>query len=1498
MKNEYYANRIPSEGTLHAFENERDACGTGFIAAISGEKTNTILNHGLDSICRMMHRGALAADGKTGDGCGIAAQIPAKLFRPVLAEKNIRLKNDNDLGVGVFFLPHANKASQMKVRILAESIAREQKLIFIAWRKVPVNVDALGAIAQKSMPEILHMLVQRPVGTSDEAFERKLYLCRRKIIRLASEENISDVYVPSFSHRLIIYKALAAPTALRLFYDDLRNPDFETAICLFHQRYSTNTFPSWSLAQPFRMLAHNGEINTIRGNRNWMRSRETIFASERWGKDSYLLHDLCSNKESDSATLDAVLELLVLSGRSLEHAMSMLVPPAWENNPDIGPDERAFYQYHSAFMEPWDGPAALVFTDGKTVCAALDRNGLRPMRYKITKDGLVIAASEQGTIDIPDDQIVSKGRLGPGQMFSVNTVTSKVSFDAEIKQNLARRQPYREWIQENQIALYVTAGHGSSHAAAYPPEELFKLQIAFGYSAEEMEMGLIPMIKGAEEAIYSMGDDTPLAVLSTKPRLLFSYFKQTFAQVTNPPIDPIRERNAMSISTGIGAEQNLLSETPEHARVVRINSPVLFPEELQQIKELGSNWPYKVISTLWSLGDDGNMDNAIARICGESEEAVDAGAAILILSDKGVSETYAALPALLSVGAVHQHLTRFKKRLRISIILESGEVRDSHHLACVLAYGATCVFPYLALESIANILETDRKNQFEGLDHATAAKNYRKALEKGLLKIMSKMGISVLNSYQGAQIFEAVGIADSLIDLCFKNTPSKIGGIGVYELAAEYLARHHEAFDVKLSPEDSLKLPDPGYNRFRNKGERHVIDPSTLRTFHAFVKSNDPAQYKNYVEEIAKNRPLSIKDLFTLKPAGDPLSIEEVEPIESIRKRFTTAAMSLGAISPEAHEAIAIAMNRIGGKSDSGEGGEDPKRFKPYANGDWANSKIKQVASGRFGVTAEYLVNAEELEIKMAQGAKPGEGGQLPAYKVEGVIAKLRRTQPGIQLISPPPHHDIYSIEDLAQLIHDLKEINPTARICVKLVAESGVGTIAAGVAKANADIILISGHEGGTGASPLISIKNAGLPWEIGLSEARQVLMLNGMRERVTLRTDGGLRTGLDIVIAAILGAEEFNFGTIALIALGCIYVRKCHLNNCPTGIATTDPEFRAKFKGSPDMLVNFFNAVAQEVREIMAQLGIRKMDDMIGKTALLEQRSLPDHPKADTLNLAPLLKDVAGETASPRICTQVRNDPPIVIGDLDSTIVKDARNAIEKAEPVALHYAVENIHRNIGTKLSGEIARKYGDNGLANGSITLHLAGSAGQSLGTFLCSGVRILLTGEANDYVGKGMCGGEIVLRPPAHASFIAAENAIAGNALLYGATGGRFFANGTVGERFAVRNSGVTAVVEGIGDHGCEYMTNGCVLVIGKTGNNFAAGMSGGIAYVLDEDGKLAQRLNKEMAQLLPLAEEDQATVTQLLTEHHRLTGSAKAKAILDAKAESFAKMKKILPKTK
>ncbi len=1497
MKNDH---QIKTLGSLYDPAHEHDSCGVGFIAQTSGRRSNRILRIGLRSICSLMHRGALDADAKTGDGAGIMTQIPYKIFVPEVTRLGHTLYKESDLAVGVMFLPHDNAYAQARAKAITQDVLEKRGLFLFGWREVPINLRVLGEKAQSTMPRIEHVLIGKPWGMADDDYERRLFLARNEIEDIAAADKINNFYIPSFSHRVIVYKGLLVSASVEKFYPDLSNPDYATAICVYHQRYSTNTFPKWPLAQPFRMMAHNGEINTVRGNRNWMQAREAELRADFWGNDINLLRPIIQPGGSDSASLDNALEVLTMSGRSILHSMTMLVPPAWRSDANISQEVADFYEYHRCICEPWDGPAALCFTDGITVGASLDRNGLRPARYALSEDGVFSLGSEVGITGIDLKNIVEMGRLAPGEMIAIDTAGGKLLRDKDIKAALAARKPYGEWLKKNMVKFdNLTEKEAKPAEGELDIMSLTQRQIAFGYNSEELDVILKPMFKDAAEAVGSMGDDTPLAVLSLQPRLLYTYFKQLFAQVTNPPIDPIREKLVMSLHTVMGWRRNLLSETPEHCHQIMLDSPILLDAELEKLVSLDSDFPAKTISCLWPVSEGtAGLQKTIHRVCQEVEAAVDAEVRIIVLSDRGVDHENVAAPMLLAMGAVHHHLRRVGKRMKASMVCETAEARDVHQIACLVGFGASCVNPYLAFETLREIIE---KGEID-LDFGKAAINYRKALENGLLKIMSKMGISVVSSYRGAQVFEAIGISTKLVEECFTGTATQIEGVGFTEIAQESLTRHTMAYGNAV-PVEAGKLDNPGYYKIRRGGELHAVTPPVLQNFHTFVgikgadKAGKAEDYKKYVEAVLANRPHSLRNLLDILPLpSGPVPIEEVEPIEEIRRRFTTAGMSLGALSPEAHETLAIAMNRIGGKSNSGEGGEDPRRFKRDANGDLANSAIKQIASGRFGVTAAYLASATEIEIKMAQGAKPGEGGQLPGHKVNAYIAKLRHAVEGVTLISPPPHHDIYSIEDLAQLIYDLKQVNPRARVCVKLVSEAGVGTIAAGVAKAHADIILVSGHEGGTGASPLSSVKNAGGAWELGVAETHQVLMLNGLRNHVTLRTDGGMRTGEDIVYATLLGAEEYNFGTAALIATGCVYVRQCHLNTCPVGVATLDERLRAKFKGKPENVVTFFNAVAEEVREIMARLGFRTINEMIGHTECLRQRNIPEHPKANTVDLRRLLVDVAkDDPTAVRHATRARNDGP-EDRTLDDIILQDAKEAINDGKPMTLSYKITNINRSTGTQVSGEIGYQYGGEGLPEGTVDLRFSGSSGQSFGAFLAPGVRLVLTGEANDYVGKGMSGGEIIIKAISPRKYTPHECIILGNTVMYGATGGKLFANGKGGERFCVRNSGGTAVVEGAGDHCCEYMTNGTVVVLGETGKNFGAGMTGGVAYVLDLQDQFLNRYNPQLITPHRLTDEaDETTLKGLIYKHLEVTESDIAREILADWPKFSAKFWKVCP---
>ncbi len=1489
---------------LYDPRDERDACGTGFVADVSGRRSHRIVQHAVEAVINLTHRGAVSADGKTGDGAGLLTQLPRRLFMRELRRIGGRLDREEDLAVGVVFFSREPEKRRLCQKIVEGTLIR-WGIWILGWREAPIDPAALGDKALRTVPDIQHCLVARPARATDEEFERTLYLARKEIEQQILGEGIRDFYVPSFSRRTIVYKGLFVAPQLPRFYRDLTDPLYETALAVFHQRYSTNTFPTWFLSQPFRMLAHNGEINTLNGNLSWTYARERELSSSVWRREVDRLRPLILPDGSDSAMLDNVLEALVLSGRDVRHAFMMLVPEPWEQMAHMDPELRAFYEYHACITEPWDGPAALTFTDGAIVGATLDRNGLRPARYAVTDDGLCLMGSEVGLLALDPARIVKKGRLGPGQMIAVDTGRGALLDNEAIKREFATRQDYGKWLGRHLVSLdgllpETGNGHGpaAGHAlarrpaargpAGIEPAAPIALQGAFGYTDEELKYVLKPMFAEKKEPVWSMGDDTPLAVLSPRPRPFYGYFKQKFAQVTNPPIDPLREQLVMSLNTYLGPRQSLLEETEFHARLIKLPSPVLSDGELEALGHL-DGFPATQLSTLFPVADGpAGVEAALQRLTEEASHAVDGEYALLVLSDRGVDAEHAAVPMLMVVGAIQHHLIRHGKRMKVSLLVETADAWDVHHLACLIGYGASAVNPYLALQTVRGLAATPERGDGP-VDPDLAVGNYKTALEYGLRKVMSKMGISTVASYHGAQIFEAIGLAPAVVERCFLGTPSRVGGIAYAGIAAEVLARHREAFAGGRT-----RLPDAGFYRFRKEGEQHAFNPNVIKAFHAAVKSGRYEDYKRYAELVNAREPLALRDLLGFRGDRAPIPVEDVEPIEVIIRRFSTQAMSIGALGPEAHKTLATAMNRLGARSNTGEGGEDPDWWPALPNGDLAASKIKQVASARFGVTPEYLVRAEQLEIKMAQGSKPGEGGQLPGHKVAAHIAKIRRATPGIPLISPPPHHDIYSIEDLAQLIYDLKMINPRAKVGVKLVSEAGVGTIAAGVVKGYADVILISGHDGGTGASPVSSIKNAGVPWELGLSETQQVLVMNDLRGRVTLRVDGGMKTGRDVLVGALLGAEEFGFGTASVVAIGCVMARQCHLNTCPVGIATQRDDLRAKFAGTPEMAVHFFTHVAEEVREILAALGYRTLDEVVGRTDLLAHALGRGDGKAAGLDLSRILAPPDPEGGRPRRRVQDRNDRPDQ--PFDHELLSDARAALDHRTPVRLHYPIRNTHRTVGARLAGEIARRYGDAGLPAGTIEIRFQGSAGQSFGAFCVPGMRLCLEGEANDYVGKGMGGGEIVIRPPADSRFASHENAIVGNTVLYGATGGSLFAAGRAGERFAVRNSGATAVIEGVGDHGCEYMTAGCVVVLGETGRNFGAGMTNGTAFVYDESGEFPKRYNPELVRIARVEEPgDAARLPALLARHAEATGSRRASALLASWDEALPRFWKVIP---
>jgi glutamate synthase (ferredoxin) len=1507
------ASQLAGLRTLYRPAHEHDACGTGFVANINGTREHDVLRTALTCVRNLTHRGALL-DAETGDGAGVLTQVPAAMLREAVERTGHTLARDSDLGVGMIFLPK-DEAGRAAGRAIVEAAIARHGLKLFGWRDVPVDSSVLGRNAVSTEPAIAQVLVGRPERGSDDEYERRLFLARKQIEREALAQGLR-LYVPSLSHRTLVYKGLLVAHQLPLYYPDLTDPRYETALAVFHQRYSTNTMPSWELSQPFRMLAHNGEINTLAANRNWTAARRPELDSpETWSNRIEQLQPIIQPGGSDTAALDNVLETLTLSGRDIRHALMMLVPEAWENMPNMSEARRAFYEYHACITEPWDGPASLAFSDGIVVGACLDRNGLRPSRYIVTRDGRVVAGSEVGMVEIDTETIVEKGRLGPGQMIAVDTQHQWLLKNDEIKDEIAHRRSYRQWVQRQLLPL---DDHLQRRPLAAPPEtplDLPRLQRAFSYTQEEMQFILKPMAGEGKEPVGSMGDDTALAVLASTPRLLYGYFKQKFAQVTNPPIDPIREELVMSLDTYLGWRRNLLGETEAHARLLHLKSPLMIDEEMETLRRIAEPAFHAVtIPCLIDVPrsmfhvpseDAANMehgtrnvelDEALTRICDAAVQAVDQGATIIVLSDRGVDAQRAPVPMLLAVGAVHHHLIREGRRMRCSIIAETAEARDVHQIACLIGFGASAVNPYLAFATLADAAESGElkelnaaitrelgeerveelkaSGEFQRRVREKAFANYETAVDAGLLKIISKMGISTITGYHAAQIFEAIGLSQEVLDRCFNGLTSRVGGIGLTEIAKETLGRHAHAFDNGL-----VRLDDGAFYRYRRDGEYHAYNPDVIKAMHKAVDSGAFADYREYAEMVNNRPPTTLRDLVRFKPLGPAIDVAEVEPEEGIMRRFATSAMSLGALSPEAHETMAIGINRIGGKSNTGEGGEDARRFQTLPNGDSSNSKIKQVASARFGVTPAYLASAEEIEIKMAQGSKPGEGGQLPAFKVSATIAALRHTLPGTPLISPPPHHDIYSIEDLAQLIYDLKMVNPRARVAVKLVAEEGVGTIAAGVAKGYADVIHISGHDGGTGASPWSSIKNAGAPMELGLAEVQQVLVMNDLRGRVKVRADGGVKTGRDVVFAALMGAEEYGFGTAAAVAVGCKMARQCHLNTCPVGVATQREDLRAKFKGTPEHVVNFFSFVAADVREILASLGARSLDEIIGRTDLLEQVRFGEDARTYMLDLSYLLADPDPAGSLPRRRMQARNDRDE--SPLDDTILRDAAPALNDAQPVRLSYTIGNGNRTVGARLAGAIAHRHGDAGLPHGTVAIDFEGSAGQSFGAFCIKGMHLTLTGEANDYVAKGMSGGEVVVRPPQSAPYQGHKNVIIGNTCMYGATGGTLFAAGRAGERFAVRNSGGRAVVEGVGDHGCEYMTEGVVVILGETGRNFGAGMSNGVAYVFDEKREFPKNVNEELVGLEQVTRAADADLLRALIERHaELTGSARARAIL------------------
>ncbi len=1491
----HYPGGFPPSQGLYSPEFEKDACGIGFIANVKGHASHEIIRRGIQILVNLAHRGACGCDPDTGDGAGVLIQIPHAFFLRESARLGFSLPGPGQYGVGMVFFP-VDKRSRLVCEGILERIIQEEGLSVLGWRDTPVKADAIGRLARASQPYIQQVFIGDPGGMGQEALERKLYVVMKRAeneVRAVDLKEKEFFYIPSMSARTIVYKGLLLAPQIAEFYRELSDPAVVSALCLVHQRFSTNTFPTWHLAHPFRYICHNGEINTLRGNVNWMQARHKILESDLFGADLEKLMPVVSPGGSDSASLDNAVQLLHLAGRSLPHSMAMLIPEAWSQAPHMHPDKRAFYEYHASLMEPWDGPAAIAFTDGQLIGATLDRNGLRPARYLVTHDEVLIMASEAGVLPVKPEEVRFKGRLQPGRMLLADLAQGRIIPDEEIKQQLWSRHPYTDWLRENQIHLDDLPAPPRWHPTDF--DTILVRQRAHGYTDEDLRFILAPMAKGGEEPIGSMGDDTPLACLSDKPRLLFDYFRQLFAQVTNPAIDPIREEMVMSLTSYIGTERNILEETPRHCHTLKLDHPILTNYDLEKLRRVSQgDFLATTLPMLFQAeGGEEELQRAIDGLCRRASWAIRSGYTVLVLSDRGVDPIYAPIPSLLALSAVHHHLIREGTRTQVALIVESGEAREVMHFCLLIGYGASAVNPYLAIETLEHMC---RENLLPPeLEFEQALKNYKKAINKGLLKVFSKMGISTLQSYRGAQVFEAIGLSRSVVDTYFTGTTSRIEGVGLGVLAREAGLKHAHAF--RKLEDCETELPVGGQYQYRIRGEHHLLNPLTISKLQHSVRQSSFETYREYADAInQQNRQLStLRGLLDFKKADRALSLEDVEPASEIVKRFATGAMSFGSISKEAHETLAVAMNRIGARSNTGEGGEAEERFRPDPNGDSRRSSVKQVASGRFGVTATYLVNADELQIKISQGAKPGEGGQLPGHKIDSIIAKVRHSIPGVPLISPPPHHDIYSIEDLAQLIYDLKNINPGARISVKLVAEVGVGIVAAGVAKAHADVILISGDSGGTGASPLTSIRHAGIPWELGLAETQQVLVLNDLRSRVRLQTDGKLCTGRDVAIAALLGAEEYGFSTAPLITLGCVMMRKCHLNTCPVGIATQDPELRARFSGQPEHLINYLFFVAEELREIMAQMGFRTMNEMIGRVDRLVTRDLSGHWKARGLDLTSILHNppVPQRVGRRQLIAQDHG----LEQALDHQLIDLTRHAVENASAVEVKLPIRNVHRTVGTMLSGEVVRRHGSGGLPEDTIRLQFTGSAGQSFGAFLSRGITLELEGEANDYTGKGLSGGKLVVYPPRQSAFPPEENIIVGNVVLYGATAGEAYFNGMAGERFAVRNSGATAVVESVGDHGCEYMTRGLVLVLGPTGRNFAAGMTGGVAFVLDETGDFRGRnCNRAGVDLEPVEDAtDIAAIRRLTEEHLAATGSPRAQWILEHWAEMVPRFVKVFP---
>ncbi len=1486
----------PDENLLYPFDAGKDACGVGFVVNMKNKKSHEIVEQGIEILLNLNHRGACGCEINTGDGAGILIQIPDKFFRKNTSKWGIQLPKEGDYGVGSVFLPKDGDQARTCEDIFAKVIKEEGQEL-LGWRLVPTENAEVGPTARVSEPAMKQVFIGKSPSIKDQdAFERKLFLIRKRVENIVSStESVKEknfFYVTSLSCRTVGYKGMLTTGQVAPYFPDLRDRDMESAMALVHSRFSTNTFPSWDLAHPFRYIAHNGEINTLRGNINWMHAREALFESEHYTKEEMKrLLPIVREDQSDSATFDNALEILVMGGRSLPHAMMMLIPEAWTGHATMPQYKKDFYHYHSCLMEPWDGPASIAFTDGKMIGAVLDRNGLRPSRYYVTKDDMVVMASEVGVLDIDPNRIAKKGRLEPGKMFLIDLNEGRIIGDVEIKEKIAKQQPYGEWLKENLTSLENLPE--APHVPEPDHETVLKRQRAFGYTHEDVRILMAPMAVNGEEAIGSMGDDTPLAILSNQSQPLFNYFRQLFAQVTNPPLDAIREELVTSVNTTVGPEGNLLKPTAESCRQIELKSPVLDNDELAKFTHISfKNYKSITFPILYKVSEGGSgLTKALEEVRAKASKAVKEGYQIIILSDRGLTHDLAPIPSLLATAGVHHHLVKNGERTKVGLIVESGEPREVHHFALLLGYGANAINPYLAFESLDDMIR--RGILPSEVDHKTAVKKYIKAANKGIVKVMSKMGISTIQSYRGAQIFEAVGLNREFIDKYFTWTATRIQGIGINEVATDTEKRHRAAFPER--PFRELDLDWGGRYQWRREGEKHLFNPDTVHKLQNAVRTNNYKSFKDYSKDVnEQSRTLAtLRGLFKFKKSN-PIPIDQVEPVSEIVKRFATGAMSYGSISKEAHQTLAIAMNRLGGKSNTGEGGEDDDRYTPEPNGDSRSSAIKQVASGRFGVTSHYLINAKELQIKMAQGAKPGEGGQLPGKKVYPWIAKTRHATPFVGLISPPPHHDIYSIEDLAQLIHDLKNANKNARISVKLVSEVGVGTVAAGVCKAHADHVLISGHDGGTGASPLTSIKYAGAPWELGLAETHQTLVKNKLRDRIAVQADGQMKTGRDVAIACLLGAEEFGFATAALVAEGCIMMRVCHLDTCPVGIATQNPELRKKFTGKPEHVVNFMLFIAEELREIMAELGFKTILDMVGHSEVLDKDEAIKHWKSQGLDLSAIFYKPAEAYNGPVYCVQ-KQDHGLDKALDNEVLIERCKPALNDKKPVKFEVPIRNINRTVGTLLGAEISRKYGLKGLPDDTIQITFHGSAGQSFGAFVPRGMTLRLEGDANDYVGKGLCGGKIMVYPPKEVAFAAEDNIIAGNVLLYGATSGEAFIRGRVGERFAVRNSGVDAVVEGVGDHGCEYMTGGHVVVIGETGRNFAAGMSGGIAYVWNKTGDFDIRCNKEMVALEELEADDVKIIQDLLRKHQEYTGSVVADNLLKTWEKISKQFVKVMP---